>query len=102
MPDLWHSLYVSTDTIYPDGTTLSGAVAAALATVGYQRYDPFPGGIGTPPGLTTFVKLFVAPAQDGWVRVLGDPDPVLPSLLSQSAPVIDAWINDALSGIDVY
>ena len=47
---------------------------SALEGAGYAPYDPFPGGTGTPPGLAQWTRLFVAPAQDGWVRVLGEPD----------------------------
>jgi hypothetical protein len=101
MPD-WHSLYISTDSTYPDSAAVSAALLAALETLGYQRYDPFAGGMGTPPGLKTFVKLFAAPAQDGWVRILGEPDLAAPAVLSASTPVLHAWLSDTASGIDVY
>lgn len=56
------------------------AVAAALGDVlgaqGFQPYDPFPGGAGTPPGFKAFVRLFVSPpvssASGAWVRILGE------------------------------
>src|SRR5262249_1030787 len=69
---------------------------------GYQRYDPFHGGMVTPPALKTFAKYFVAPALDGWVRILGQPESDLLLMLSEKMPLIHAWLNDSDSGVDIY
>src|SRR5262249_2867639 len=73
-----------------------------LLAAGYQRYDPFPGGSGTPPGLKTFVKQFVAPAQDGWVRVLGAPDVAVLPALSVDDDVLHAQLSVEFGDITVY
>lgn len=97
MTQSWHNLYIA--------DVLSEAVRAALTDVlgrhGYTPYDPFPGGAGTPSGLTGLVRLFVAPAQDGWVRVLGALDRSLCQELSTALgrPVVVAWLEEESGGI---
>lgn len=94
MSNPWHSLYLKTD----DATAVAERLLAALQAHGYTPYDPFPGGNGTPPKLKFFVKHFVAPAQAGWVRVLGDPDPAALLTLSQSIPVLHGWLDASDGG----
>jgi hypothetical protein len=94
----WHSLYLQTG----DQQAVITALVDVLTRAGYTRYDPFAGGMGTPPGLKTFVKLFVTPAQDGWVRVLGEPDPAILPDLSQQFALLHAYLNDKDAGITVY
>src|SRR3954465_5804249 len=94
----WHSLYFRSN----EQASIVAAVAEAMHQHGYQRYDPFPGGSGTPVGVKTFVKLFVAPPVDCWVRVLGEPDLDRLTDLSIGRPVLHAWLTDTDSGIDVY
>jgi hypothetical protein len=81
-------------------------LAGALEANGYKRYDPFPGGAGTPPGLKTFVKHFVAPPEAGWVRILGNPDPeTLPALfaaLSAGQALLIGWFSGAEGEIEAY
>lgn len=93
----WHSLYI------PDSSpeTVSTALADLLSRHGYTPYDPFPGGTGTPPALTDLVRLFVAPAQEGWVRVLGALDRSLCLELSVALdrPVMSAWLGEESGGI---
>ncbi|MEP7285077.1 MAG: hypothetical protein ABI947_04835 [Chloroflexota bacterium] len=98
MADTWHTLYFRTD----DTPAVIVALVDALQQSGYQRYDPFAGGTGTPPGLQTLIRHFVAPAQDGWVRVLGTPDPDLLPSLSAGFPMLHAWLTDTDSGLEVY
>jgi hypothetical protein len=94
----WHSLYLLTDDI----PAVIASLDQVLVQARYTRFDPFTGGMGTPPGLKTFVKLFVAPAQDGWIRILGEPDPaVLPDLSRQFA-LLHAYLDDKGSHINVY
>jgi len=97
MANSWHSLYLQTDE-----TAAVTALVAALQALGYQRYDPFPGGTGTPMGLKTFARYFVAPAQDGWARILGQPDPDLLLTLSQKLPLIYGWLADSGSGVELH
>src|SRR5262245_10590817 len=98
MSETWHSLYLRAD----DTQAVADALIDALRHHGYQRYDPFSGGTGTPPGLKTFIKHFVAPPSDGWVRILGEPD--VSSLIDLSAgrTLLHAWLDAADSGIELY
>src|SRR5262249_30060202 len=94
----WHSLYLPATEV-PEATS---TLLDVLESTGYTRYDPFPGGMGTPPGLKTFVKLFVTPAQEGWVRVLGEPDPAVLPDLSRQFKVLYAYLYDKRSSVSVY
>lgn len=98
MTNSWNSIYLQTHETAAVVITL----VESLQALGYQRYDPFPGGMGTPPGLKTFAKYFVAPAQDGWVRILGEPVADLLPVLSRKMPLLYAWLAETGSGIEVY
>jgi hypothetical protein len=98
----WHSLYLRTADSNTDAHTIATALIDSLHQYGYQRYDPFPGGTGTPPGLKQFVKQFVAPAVNGWVRILGEPDSKALHDLSTHYPVIFAWLTETDSGMTLY
>lgn len=77
MTEHWYCLYVP----LPDSQAVAGALRDVLTAAGYQAFDPFPGGTGTPPRLRDTVRQFVTPAADGWVRVVGEPDvSVFPAL----------------------
>ena len=94
----WHSLYLRAG----EAQAIAAALLDVLGRHSYQRYDPFAGGTGTPPGFRVFVKHFVAPATDGWVRLLGTPDPDSLIDLSHVQPFLHAWLTDNDSRIDVY
>ncbi len=96
MTPSWHSLYVAD--VSPEA--VSAALISVLGRHGYTPYDPFPGGAGTPPGLTDLVRLFVAPAQEGGVRVLGVLDRALCTELSAALdrPVLVAWLDEKSGG----
>ena len=92
MSQTWHSLFIPG----ADASTIAEALHALLARRGCAPYDPFPGGTGTPPELTALMRLFVAPTQDGWVRVLGDLDAaLLPTLaVALDRPLLVAWLEE--------
>jgi hypothetical protein len=94
----WHTLYLRAS----EPQAIVVALLDVLRRHSYQRYDPFAGGTGTPPGFKIFVKHFVTPATDGWVRLLGTPDPDTLIDLSHVRPFLHAWSTDSDSGIDVY
>ncbi len=96
MTPSWHSLYIAD--VSPEA--VSAALVSVLGRHGYASYDPFPGGTGTPPGLTDLVRLFVAPAQGGGVRVLGELDRALCTELSTALdrPVLVAWLDEQSGG----
>jgi hypothetical protein len=83
----WHRLLVRAD----DPSLVTAALVTTLTERGYQRFDPFPGGGGTPLGLKEVLRCFVSPTVDGWVRVFGTltliPPPALP------LPYLHAWIE---------
>ncbi len=91
MSQTWHSLFIPG----ADTSAVAEALRALLTRRGCAPYDPFPGGTGTPPELTALVRLFVAPAQDGWVRVLGDLDAaLLPDLAAAlGTALLVAWLE---------
>ena len=104
MSDTWTSLYAPTS----DAAALIEQLRSVLAGVSFTPYDPFPGGTGTPPGFTHVVKLFVAPSQDGWVRVLGELDDVrLAGLCADLStaldfPLVCAWLTVESGGFALY
>ncbi len=104
MSDTWTSLYAPTS----DAAAVIEHLRAVLAGAGFTSYDPFPGGTGTPPGLSHVVKLFVAPAQEGWVRILGELDDArLASLCTDlsaalDVPLLCAWLSADSGGFALY
>jgi len=96
----WHALFIPLE----DADRVESALRESLAALGYQPYDPFPGGSGTPPGLTDLVRTFVAPPGEGWTRVLGDVDAVaLPALSAAlDAPLLEGWLFDEDGGFAVW
>lgn len=96
----WHALYIPLE----DADRVEAALRAALAGLGYQPYDPFPGGTGTPPGLADLVRSFVAPPGEGWTRVLGEIDAAaLPALSAAlNAPVLEGRLADGEGGFAVW
>jgi len=83
----WHTLFIP----QTDAARVEAALRAALADQGCQAYDPFPGGTGTPPGLTPLARCFVAPPGDGWTRVLGEIEAQTLAALSSALGVPLLW-----------
>lgn len=93
-------------TLYVPGTAqeaVAEALRATLAAHGYVPFDPFPGGTGTPPRLAATVRQWVAPARDGWVMVLGEPDPEALSDFQArlGLPVLLGWLAEDGGGFAV-
>ena len=80
MSEVWSSLYFRTD----DMAAVTKALTAAASIAGYTAFNPFTGA----PSRTwpKVLRLFVAPAQGGWVRVLGQPDSAMLSDLASAPP----------------
>jgi hypothetical protein len=72
----------------------------ALESFDYTLFDPF----GMLPGKSyaRSVRLFVAPAQQDWVRVIGTPDARLLAPLSASGPCLYLSLNGSTAVIEVY
>lgn len=89
----WHSLYLPSD----DSRTLISACQTALAEHGLTAYDPF-GLMPVTRAYTETVKAFVAPAQNGWTRIIlaadTPPHAALVAALSQRAPLLAASVYD--------
>lgn len=98
----WQQLYVRCD----DPAAVEAGLIDALTAHGYVRYDPFPGGTGTPPRYKTFVRLFVAPPVDGWIRVIGGTEaeitPHICKTLSAGRALFRAWITGSEGGVEAY
>lgn len=91
---LWHNLYVSTS----DHERVAIALHNSLQEQGYISYDPFAGGMGTPPGLTETVKMFVAPSQDNWVRILGE----VPASITLPFTYLRGWVGEHSAGFSAW
>lgn len=87
----WHSLYLKS----LDAEAVADRLHDLLTGQRYHRYNPF-GLMPVKPYKQT-VRLFVAPVQDSWVRVAGEPDAALLPALAQTWPLV--WL--CLSGNDV-
>lgn len=81
-------------------------IGAVLAQGGYAPYDPFPGGAGTPATFKKFVRLFILPEAEGWLRVLGAQDAaLLPEMLrklSAGRTVLHAWFTAERGALEAY
>ena len=96
MSEVWSSLYARSD----DAAAIGEALAQAASAAGYTPFNPFSGA----PGRTypNAVRLFAGPARDGWVRVLGQPDPALLPAVSQTVPVLWAALEGGASHIEAW
>lgn len=90
----WHSLYLPSD----DSQAVIAALQSALAQSGLAPYDPF-GVMPITRAYTQTVKAFVAPAQNGWIRVLLSTETPLPDeiavSISQIAPLLVVSLRDS-------
>lgn len=95
---LWASTYLP--------NTPKKAVVAALKTsyetAGYTAYDPFPGGTGTPSGISFTIRLFVARPENGWTRILGTLSPEVLKALAEklNTTLINVWIDESESKVE--
>lgn len=92
----FHSLYLPFD----DSAAVADRLRAELTAHGYTLFNPF----GLIPGKSypVAVRLFVAPARNGWVRVVGEADPLLLPGLSTLAPVAMFGLDGANASSSFY
>lgn len=90
----WQSLYL------PSGVDAAATLKDALLALGYTPFDPF----GLMPSKTfpQAVRLFVAPSQGGWTRVIGAPEPETLPQLSRIAPCLLVELDGADARIEAY
>jgi hypothetical protein len=95
---LWNSVYVPMS----DEDKVAAALNAIYTEAGYSAFNPFPGGTGTPKGITERVRLFVAPGEDNWTHIIGAPDVDLLGKLSDglALSLVYVWIGEE-SGVEV-
>ena len=92
----WFSLYLPC----ADNDHVAAALKDALNALGYQPFNPF----GLIPGKAypQAVRLFVAPARDGWTRVVGQPDTALLAPLSLLEPCLVIELDGADATFTAY
>ncbi|MBI5957394.1 MAG: hypothetical protein HY866_01575 [Chloroflexi bacterium] len=100
MSQPWYSVYVPTTA----ADTVAQALQSVLVARGFTPYDPFPGGTGTLTGMSDSVRQFVAPAQEGWVRVLGQPheDALADFGEEVKLPILYAWLTEQDGGFALF
>jgi hypothetical protein len=92
----WQSLYLSCAETAP----VIQSLRDTLTALDYTLYDPF----GLIPGKAypQAVRLFVAPAKDGWVQVIGAPDSRQLSEVSKVGLCLLLALDGADSRVEVY
>ncbi|MBN1564753.1 MAG: hypothetical protein JXA10_12980, partial [Anaerolineae bacterium] len=100
MSQTWYRLFIP----HTDPALIADALKTILTEQGYASYDPFPGGTGTPIGLTDLVKLFIAPPQDDWITVFGQvpEDALLDLHKTLATPVIYGYLTDESGGFALF
>jgi hypothetical protein len=92
----WISLFLPSD----DPAAVAADLQREVTRASYTLYNAF----GLLPGKAYphTVKLFVSPAVNGWVRLIGEPDPALYAPLSQGKLCIVAQLDAATGSLEVY
>lgn len=93
----WHSLYSPSS----DQEELADALRAALTAQGFTLFDPFQT-LAPGQAYSRSVRVFVAPARDGWTRVLGALETPLIESLSQATLCLSAALVGDQAQIAVY
>lgn len=95
---LWISLYLHAE---ESAETVKSALSDVLESVGGSAYDPF--GLMPSRPYSRAVKLFIAPAGGGWIRLNCSPDVPLAQILPSLAFCIAAHIDGSLvPAISIY
>jgi len=96
---LWSSLYLPSS----DEKGIAAAIKIFFMTTGYIAYNPYPGGTGTPQGVTQLVRWFIAPSEDGWTRVIGQVDEQILPPLAQSLKLtlLHVWVGESDRQINI-
>ncbi len=77
-----------------DAPAVAAGLADALNALGFQPYDPFPGGTAPSVLWKETVRAFVEPARGGWTRVLGQvrPEALERASAALGAPALHLWL----------
>lgn len=92
----WDSLYLPS----ANQDAIVSQLHTCLNDLGYQAFDPF--GIIPGKAYKHAVRLFVAPPVDGWVRIIGTPDPRMLATLTASIPGLYIALDDDRAIIQAY
>ncbi len=92
----WDSLFLPSASQEAVAETLR----QALENFGYTLFNPF--GILPGKSYARSVRLFVAPAQNDWVRIIGTPDPRLVAPLSASEACLYLALHGANARMEIY
>jgi hypothetical protein len=92
----WHSLFSPT----ASADTFSHQLRDAAIADGYTPYNPF-GLMPSKPYKIT-VRLFIAPPQNGWTRIVGEAPPEICTRVSAQSPLLRLSLRGADAGIHVY
>lgn len=88
---LWQTLVV----VNLPALSIADSVRDLLKVNGYKTYDPFPGGLGSPIGKVSRLRMFLAPTAASWVRLLVATDDDVPhnlvTTLAQSLQTPIIW-----------
>ena len=92
----WCSLFLPCD----DANAVATTLQESLRVLGYTPFNPF----GLMPGMSypKAVRLFVAPAQGGWVRVIGEPDSAQLPIISKTASCLFVALDGTQSHVEFY
>ena len=92
----WDSLYLPS----ADQQGVAATLRQSMENLGYTLYDAF----GPLPGKSyaRTVRLFVGPPTEGWIRVIGTPDPRLLMPLASRAPCLYLGLDGEVGVIDLY
>lgn len=96
MSTTWNCLYWRSD----NAELVAQHLQQTLTVLGYTLFNPF----GLIPGkaYTRSIRLFVAPALNGWVKVIGAADALDLALLSKDTVLIYATLDGSDSNFRVY
>ncbi len=92
----WNSLFCRCD----DTDAAAHTLRETLAAAGYTPYDPF--GMTPGPVYREHLRLFVAPAAGGWVRIIGTPGAALLPPLSRLGACLWLALDGTETAVSVY
>lgn len=92
----WDSLFLPS----VSQEAVAATLRQSLEDFGYTLFNPF--GIMPGKSYAHSVRLFVAPAENDWVRVIGAPDPRLVAPLSSSGVCLYLALHGADARMEIY
>ncbi len=94
----WCGVYLHS----PDTDAIHAALTEVMAAAGYRPYNPFPGGAGTARQARELVRVFVAPPEAGWTRLIGCLAETQALAAQLGTPVLLAWAKDDAAHLQAF